>query len=111
MANELQAKIEAWKKEHGELSELIVSWDVEGAEQSRSFIVHKPKPASFDILMQGIMQKPTKAMKNFVISVLLHPSQEEFLSLAEKYPGVLMNLGNSILEEFGIKADVVKKKL
>lgn len=109
---ELKKKIEEWKKQYGDIYELHASWTVEGKELRRSFILRKPDPGLFEMLMAGIMdKKASKAFRNLIIACVLDPSVEEFNRLADVYSAMPMALGNKLLEETGINADVVKKKL
>ena len=85
--------------------------DEEGALQQKTYIFKKPVAASYDRYLQSVPGGQVRALKTLVRDNLLEEYQDQLTADLEEYPGLLIPLGNKLLDMLGVTGAAAVKKL
>jgi len=83
---------------------------IEDKITKHEFYFKEPKPKHIDRLMQEVSNKPSRAMRNYVFSLVVDESREKLEQAVEKYPMLPMQITDKLnsLAGGGAFADIKK---
>ena len=100
---ELAARIQEWKKKYGEIYELEVEGD--------KYIIRKPGKPELSKFSNKVQADLYGAGEQLARDILISPAYEEYNQRIEKDPGLVLVLGNTVMNFFGLTREGTLRKV